>query len=185
MVNVHLHCRRCCNLVWVDEEKKPSIHVKKCDHSVCMTGSGILVMAVGSSGGGWECDHRAHWPPRLHVFLSCLGPKTWTITSLNVYCRSTVWQTTAGSHPHRGENDNLGDDCPLRSPVKMEHFFFYSTSEGAVIVPRPGSGRQGGGEHVTFMSIIRSGAAPLSVAAERQSAAATCWTPTVTFQSCS
>lgn len=55
MVNFHLHCCRCCNHIWADGGEKTSIHVKKCDHSVCMTGSGILVMAVGSSGGGWEC----------------------------------------------------------------------------------------------------------------------------------
>lgn len=65
----------------------------------------------------------------------------------------------------------------------MEHFFFYSTSEGAVIVPRPGSGRQGGGEHVMFMSIIRSGPEPLSHGTvQHQIAAAICWTPALTFE---
>lgn len=52
-----------------------------------------------------------------------------------------------------------------------------------MIVPRPGSGRQGGGEHVMFMSIIRSALAPLSHGAvQHQSAAAICWTPALTFQ---
>lgn len=52
-----------------------------------------------------------------------------------------------------------------------------------MIVPRPGSGRQGGGEHVMFMSVIRSALAPLSHGAvQHQSAAAICWTPALTLE---
>lgn len=133
------------------------------DHSVCMTGSGILVMSVGSSGGGWECMTTGHFGPHSCASSSLVwvqrhGPSRRLTFTAGPLCD----KTTAGSHPRRGENDNPWDDCPLRSPVKMEHFFFCSTSDGAVIVPRPGSGRQGGGEHVIFMSMIRSGPAPLS-----------------------
>lgn len=49
------------------------------------------------------CDHRALWPPQLRVFLSCLGPKTWTITPLNFYCRSAVWQKPQPATTHTEE----------------------------------------------------------------------------------
>lgn len=75
----------------------------------------------------------------------------------------------------------LVNPCPLRHPGKMEHFFFYSTSDGAVIVRRPGSGRQAGGEPVMFMSMIRSRPAPLAHgAAQHQTAAAIYWIPSST-----
>lgn len=49
------------------------------------------------------CDHRALWPPQLCVFLSCLGPKTWTITPLNFYCRSAAWQKPQSATTHTEE----------------------------------------------------------------------------------
>lgn len=63
--------------------------------------------------GSKDTDH--HTPERL----------------LQVHC---VTNRSRQPPTHKLENDNLRDDCyPLKSRVKTEHFFFYSTSEGVVI----------------------------------------------------
>lgn len=62
-----------------------------------MTGSGILVMAVGSSGGGWECVTTGH-----------IGPHSYTSSSL-------VWVQRHG--PSRRLTFTAGPLCDKPQPA--------------------------------------------------------------------
>lgn len=110
------------------------------------------------------CDRRALWPPRLRVFLSCLGPKDTDHHTTERLLQVLRCVTNRSRQPptRKAENDNLGDDCcPLRSPVKAEHFPLLVHFRRSRDCLRPESGRACGWEHVMYMSIGASESVPL------------------------
>lgn len=81
------------------------------------------------------CDHRALWPPRLHAFLSCLGPKTWAIAPLSVYSRSELCDKPQQTATHSEQKmTTLGTTAALSNDQwKRSIFPFWCTSDRAVI----------------------------------------------------
>lgn len=127
-----------------------------CDRTVCMTGFDILVVAVGSAGGVEECVTTGPFGPHGCTSSSLVwaprhGPSHHSASSPGLHC---VTNRSRQPPTRRAENDNLGDGrCPLKRPVKAEHFPLLAHFRQGRDCLRPESGRVCGREHVMYMSI--------------------------------
>lgn len=90
--------------------------------------------------GSWGmCDRRALWPPWLHVFLSCLGPKTWAIAPLSVYSRSALCdkpQPTA-THSQRRKWQPWGRSLPSQTTSESGAFSPFGALQTGPWLPPP------------------------------------------------
>lgn len=121
-----------------------------------MTGFDILVVAVGSAGGVEECVTTGPFGPHGCTSSSLVwaprhGPSHHSASSPGLRC---VTNRSRQPPTRRAENDNLGDGrCPLKRPVKAEHFPLLAHFRQGRDCLRPESGRVCGREHVMYMSI--------------------------------
>lgn len=145
-----------------------------------MTGFDILVTAVGSAGGVEECVTTGPFGPHGCTSSSLVwaprhGPSHYSASTPGLRC---VTNRSRQPPTRRAENDNLGDGrCPLKRPVKAEHFPLLAHFRQGRDCLRPESGRVCGREHVMYMSIKSNREpGPLSPDPSSQTPTAICWT---------